>query len=150
MYLYFQRTRIDAGSFSLLSALASLFTLASALHVASCNHTTVVSLEELSSLVECVELFALLGLLLVHDSFEGFALPALIDALRPLVSNLTQLVLCVLAVSLRLVLLLGFLAHLCIIRVKCLSVLFVCAIVLSQQLLLGRCVLRLHFEKISF
>ena len=100
---------------SLLSAFTALFTLACTLHVATCNHTTIVSLEELGSLVECLELLALFGLFLVHDSFEVIALSAFILTLFPLVTNLTKLVLGVLAVSLRLTLLLSLLTHFCVI-----------------------------------
>ena len=61
------------------------------------------------------ELLALLGLFLVHDSFEVVALSAFILTLFPLVTNLTQLVLGVLAVSLRLALFLSLLTHFCVI-----------------------------------
>ena len=100
---------------SLLSAFTALFTLACTLHVFTCIPATVVSLEELGSLVECLELLALFGLFLVHDSFKVVALSALILTLLPLVTNLTQLVLGILTVSLRLALLLSLLTHLCIV-----------------------------------
>jgi hypothetical protein len=108
-----------------------------------------VRLQELGSLVECVELLALLGLFFVHDSFEGFALSAFLDALGPLVINLTELILCILAISLRLLLLLGLLAHFGIVRAQSFSVLLVSTIVLSQQSPLCGRVLSLHLEELS-
>jgi len=131
-------------SVSLLSALAALLTLASFVHIASSNHAAIVSLEELGRLVNRVELFALLGLLLIHDRLERLALSLLLDALSPLVANLTQLVLGVLAVILSFVLLLRLLAHFRVVRVQRFSILLVRTIVLGQEGSLGQTVLRLN------
>lgn len=100
-------------------------------------------LQKLGRLVKCVELFALLCLLFVHDSFERLALSALFDSFGPLLADLTKLVLGVLAVSLGLLLLLRLLTHLRVVRVQRLRVLLVCAVVLGQELPLGELVLTL-------
>ena len=88
-------------------------------------------LKELGCLVEGIELLALLCLLFVHNRLKGFALSALLDTLCPLVTNLTQLILSVLAICLSLLLFLCLLTHLGIVRVERLRVLLICTIVLS-------------------
>ena len=135
-------------SSSLLSTLSSLFTLASTLHVSTSHHTTIVSLQELSCLVECVELLALLSLFLVHNSFECFTLSALFDSFGPLLTNLTEVVFSVLAIRLCLHLLFCLFTHLGIVRVQSLSVLLVCTIVLGEKLPLSKLILTLTCSKL--
>ena len=105
-------------------------------------------LEELGSLVEGVELLALLCLLFVHNCLKGFALSSLLDTLRPLVTNLTQLVLGVLAICLSFRLLLCLLTHLSVVRVERLRVLLICTIVLSQQCPFGTRIRRFHINQL--
>ena len=106
-------------------------------------------LEELGGLVEGGSLLALLGLLLVHDRFESLALPALLDSLGPLLADLAELVLGVLAISLSLLFLLGLLAHLRVVRVECLRVLFISTIVRCEQNPLARRVLLFDGSELS-
>ena len=105
-------------------------------------------LKELGCLVEGIELFALLGLLFVHNCLKGFALSALLDTLCPLVTNLTQLILSVLAIRLSLLLFLCLLTHLGIVRVERLCVLLIRTIVLSQQCPFGTRIRRFHIDQL--
>ena len=83
------------------------------------------------------------------DASASFAFSALLDTLGPLVTNLAQLVLSVLAIRFSLLLLLCLLSHLRIVRIERLRVLLVRAIVLSQQRPLSPLILRLHLEQFS-
>merc|ERR1712038_984582 len=112
---------------SLLSAL-SLLTLACLLHVFAGKHTTIMRLQELSSLVECIHFFLLFLLFLFHDELEGFSLAAFLNAFVPLFFDLRKLVFLVLKVGLGVITLLVLLAHVVIVRVKRLSVLLISTI----------------------
>ena len=105
-------------------------------------------LKELGCLVESIELLPLLCLLFVHNCLKGFALSALLDTLRPLVTNLTKLVLRVLAICLSFLLLFCLLTHLSIVGVERLRVLLICTIVLSQQCPLGTRICRFHIDQL--
>ena len=105
-------------------------------------------LKELGCLVEGIELLALLGLLFVHNCLKSFALSALLDTLCPLLSNLTQLILSILAICLSLLLFLCLLSHLGIVRVERLCVLLICTIVLSQQCSFSTRICRFHIDKL--
>ena len=115
--------------FSLLSSFSSLFAFTSSFHLAAGKHTTVMSLQELGSLVKSVHLLALLCFLLVHDGFEGLALSTLLKTFSILLTDLTKLILSVLAVSFSLILLLSLFTHLGIVRVERLSVLLISTVV---------------------
>ena len=102
------------SSISLLSALAFL-ALAAFCLLFTGKHTAVVSLQELGSLVKRIRLFPLLHLLPLNDLVKVLPTALLLDALRPLLLDLSEFLLLVLKVSLGLVALLVLLAHLLII-----------------------------------
>ena len=126
---------IHLSLLSLLSALA-LLTLACLLHVFAGKHTTIMRLQELGGLVECIHFFLLLLLFLSHDELEGFSLAALLNAFIPLFFDLRKLVFLVLKVGFSIITFLILFAHVIVVGVERLSVLFIGTIKLHQTRLL--------------
>jgi len=104
-------------SSSLLSAFA-LLAFASTIHFASCHHAEIVSLKELGGFVERVLVSPVHFLLSLDDFVKSFAPALFLNALRPLFFDLRKLLHLVFKVSLCLITLLVFLAHILIVLIE--------------------------------
>ena len=114
---------------SLLSS--SLFALAlpSFVVLSPLHHAAVVSLQELGSLVERVYLLLLLLFLRTKDFGEHFTLVLFLDSFGPLLLELLQLVLHVFFICLKIFTFLGFVTHVCVIRLEGVTISLVCILI---------------------
>jgi len=78
---------------SLLSSALALLTLAAFFHLATCEHTAVMGLQELSSLMQRLGFLPVFSLLLLDDCVEGLTSALLFNALSPLFLDLRQMLL---------------------------------------------------------
>mmetsp|Transcript_19502 Transcript_19502/g.26360 ORF Transcript_19502/g.26360 Transcript_19502/m.26360 type:complete len:202 (+) Transcript_19502:58-663(+) len=126
-----------------LSALA-LFAFASTIHLATCEHTAVMGLQKLCSLVESIRMLLVRLFLCLDDLVEVFPSALLLDALGPLLFDLSELLELVLEVSLRLVALLVLIAHVLVIGFERLRILLVRIVIIREQSFLSESVLCLQ------